>query len=90
MSVSEKAVISKTNDILTQFFTAWKNEDWETMSDACQPSWREFTKKTRMICRHCKHFDYLNITKRAIAETKKIMNKIIGSKTKSALPNAYC
>jgi len=64
MSLSEKAVILKTKNILFQFFTSWQNEDWDSMGDACQSSWREFIKKTRIICRHCKHFDYENIKKK--------------------------
>lgn len=70
MNDFEKVVLAKTKDILTQFFAAWQNEDWVAMSEACQSSWREFAKKTRMICRHCQHFDHSNMTKKAIIETK--------------------
>ena len=40
----KKVVLAKTEDILTQFFTAWQNEDWAGMSEACQQSWSNFIK----------------------------------------------
>jgi hypothetical protein len=44
MNTFKKVVLSKTEGILTKFFTAWKNEDWAGMSDACQLSWSNFIK----------------------------------------------
>lgn len=44
MNAYEKAIKSKTEDVLKQFFTSWQNKDWEAMKEACQPSWVKYIK----------------------------------------------
>lgn len=44
-SISNKIVLSKTEDILNKFFQAWQNKDWDSMGDVCQVSWTKFIKE---------------------------------------------
>lgn len=88
MNQFEKVVLSKTKDILSQFFTAWQNEDCDAMGEVCQPSWKEFAKKTRMICWHCEHFDYSKMTKKAVVETK--INDEQNNRIKNEIGFAQC